>query len=1302
MKIFISHSVKGELEKEEFARNLFEMLLKNKFDPFLDLQLLEAGDLWEDKLSDTVQSCDAAIILFTRKATESSKYILKELNWITGVRRSKGIPIIPLYLDDVTVKDLKTDKFAPFDLDRIQGIKINESPNWISQVLAILKSASESRLSEFIQSTLYFGEKLPYLGDRDELPSLSTVYIEQRLSKYEFQSAANDQFTEPDENTKVQIDQQDDESILQALQLYRNILLEGRPGSGKSTLLKYLALQLTKTWQSGEQRDLLPVYVSATGLAKYSQVFSNALHSEVSSYLPLTALAENFFATPPTNTSHWLVLIDAVDEIADISSRRKIIDKIVQIASLPTSSFRFVVTTRPLKDASYFPKETFEHYYLKSFSFSDVKSFADKWFSGPGEAKNFLYQIQESLLINLARDPLLLTMSAFVLKKNGSRILPRIRADLYQKFLDIFLNKPGWESFREQFLNQWKVVGGNEGENIANTILVHRRELLEHIAEKLYQGSNNTILQLAVLWVKDRGRESINDQYTWLADREDWLNTQLSEILRQSGLVNVLGEKQFFLHTTFQEFLLASCLYHRNKKNFSKILSAFDNWQEVKNSEIILFALGLGSSQNCNVAPVLRQLISSGEDGLLLAGLALAEGITADLKLDEEIIRKLIKLAKKFDFLAREKKPNVAEVLGLIKGRELVSEGLLELARDKKISIGQDWFVYSLARLKRWDELGKIALDQTVKNFVRVSAAGFLGPMQGSIAYGVLKEIIDDKTTDVYDRIDAIEALGRTGATQEAAVLFIYLIKTPEFSNNHYTTARALVGLGALGRTEEAFEGILALLRDPQALSMAGDFTDIFEGLVKWGMVYELLPYLQEISLRGVVTFKIAMWMANQGKREDALKLLSQTLAESQLEHDYLSHAAAFYCTLINNQELIDIIQNEHLNVILRYEALLKLSGLGKRIEDFELSKSKNYIDYANWAKEMRLAWKDTEFGLVTFRNLPLHQKVRNWFQGILKKMRFFFRRGERFFITRRNKKIYHLLTDFKNAKAFPGETALSFIRNQAIHVNNRIGVIQSMVDLGETDLAHESLMFIIPQLRQVIQKEEDSENDSDYWFFCRYSYSISLGLLLKIGGAREVHKLLSNNAIAIDEESFFEFLTEIKLEIAIQFCIELTNGIDIYGKDGPRNSMRIKSLKILAELKAFTELLGLVSSDSAPLWIKVYACRQLKESKAIPELVTIALDMKLDNWIRSEAAEALSNLDQLQFLIDFSKNVGDNVVVRRHAIWALGEKHIGRNDKLLKDFLNIEKDEDLRIAWKDAIVRNQLGEKIFANEHIV
>lgn len=89
--IFISYSKKDIL----YAGKLINALKREGFNPWVDVEGLEAGTSWQFRLQKQINTCDAYILVMSRNAYRS-KWVPDEL----VVAKTKGKPIFPLLLDD--------------------------------------------------------------------------------------------------------------------------------------------------------------------------------------------------------------------------------------------------------------------------------------------------------------------------------------------------------------------------------------------------------------------------------------------------------------------------------------------------------------------------------------------------------------------------------------------------------------------------------------------------------------------------------------------------------------------------------------------------------------------------------------------------------------------------------------------------------------------------------------------------------------------------------------------------------------------------------------------------------------------------------------------------------------------------------------------------------------------------------------------------------------------------------------------------------------------------------------------------
>jgi len=89
--IFISYSKKDVL----YAEKLVNALRREGFNPWVDMEELNAGTHWQVRLQRQIVDCDAYILIMSRNA-QKSRWVPDEL--VTA--KSKGKPIFPLLLDD--------------------------------------------------------------------------------------------------------------------------------------------------------------------------------------------------------------------------------------------------------------------------------------------------------------------------------------------------------------------------------------------------------------------------------------------------------------------------------------------------------------------------------------------------------------------------------------------------------------------------------------------------------------------------------------------------------------------------------------------------------------------------------------------------------------------------------------------------------------------------------------------------------------------------------------------------------------------------------------------------------------------------------------------------------------------------------------------------------------------------------------------------------------------------------------------------------------------------------------------------
>lgn len=140
--------------------------------------------------------------------------------------------------------------------------------------------------------------RLPYKElvrgcNRTSVPPLSSIYVKPTIKR-----PMRDFYLRKgncEDDTAITIDQ--------AVARGKHILLQGEPGSGKTSMVKSLAVTLAESWRSGQQKELIPVYLSAREFAPTTASdgsFGRAVETQIVSFLGkrlVRGLPSNFLWT---------------------------------------------------------------------------------------------------------------------------------------------------------------------------------------------------------------------------------------------------------------------------------------------------------------------------------------------------------------------------------------------------------------------------------------------------------------------------------------------------------------------------------------------------------------------------------------------------------------------------------------------------------------------------------------------------------------------------------------------------------------------------------------------------------------------------------------------------------------------------------------------------------------------------------------------------------------------------------------------------------------------------------------------
>ncbi|MEV1119720.1 hypothetical protein AB0I91_32100 [Actinosynnema sp. NPDC049800] len=401
--------------------------------------------------------------------------------------------------------------------------------------------------------------ELPYRLPGARRPSLATVYVRQDLSTGAEEAHAEASRPTPildGHGRLVEVPRPPTprvavrppaRGVAEALDGDEHLLITGGAGQGKSTLSLRLAADLAAGW-CGEpggvpmSEPVVPLRLTARELAArldlpFSRALADSAQAEYGALLrgPITAdvLGDRVAGR------RWLLLVDALDEVAVAADRDRLASVLAAWAS--GGPYRIVVTTRPVEGAALAPLHRIgaARYELLPFDGEALRSFAHNWFAEEGDetADRFLRQIREAHLDELVRVPLLATIAAIVFARQGDRPLPDNQYELYEAYL--------------AFLRSARTSTG--------PFEPFREDLLEHLGRTRSE-TDTSLVSAARSWVVDHVPPTSLPL--------DWPEV-LTTFLVSVGPLVIRGDDLRFLHHSFAEHLAATSLAREFPERFT-------------------------------------------------------------------------------------------------------------------------------------------------------------------------------------------------------------------------------------------------------------------------------------------------------------------------------------------------------------------------------------------------------------------------------------------------------------------------------------------------------------------------------------------------------------------------------------------------------------------------------------------------------------------------------------------------------------------------------------------------------------
>jgi energy-coupling factor transporter ATP-binding protein EcfA2 len=384
---------------------------------------------------------------------------------------------------------------------------------------------------------------MPFLRNRAPL-SMEEVYVPLKVSETREEIATRASATAPQSHELI--------DAHKAISEHRRLMVIGEPGSGKSVLLKHLA------WSYGQGKlgwlpdqpvvALLELYRLSDRTLDEAQLIQALVEVFDRNQFPNAA---QFVRTTLENGT-LMLLLDGLDEVS--SDIRQSVVQALRDFLRKHHKCRVVITCRTAIYNGEFTDIADRKLEVVEFTDQQIQQFLRAWETDLKQVRKSVRQLMavlrdRPLMLNLARNPLLLTLMAY-LYAEPAFVLPRSRADFYQASTRILLDQREFKGDDDYRFNRYEA---NE-----------KRRVLEHLAlyiqEHRDELSDFRSLPASVV------REQIKQVLLNLDVKVEEAGNILEEISERSGLLMEIdgGDRYLFPHLTLQEYFAATALKEAN------------------------------------------------------------------------------------------------------------------------------------------------------------------------------------------------------------------------------------------------------------------------------------------------------------------------------------------------------------------------------------------------------------------------------------------------------------------------------------------------------------------------------------------------------------------------------------------------------------------------------------------------------------------------------------------------------------------------------------------------------------------
>ncbi|MEO0771508.1 MAG: NACHT domain-containing protein, partial [Cyanobacteria bacterium J06649_4] len=306
-------------------------------------------------------------------------------------------------------------------------------------------------------------------------------------------------------------------------------------------------------------------------------------------------------------TGKVLILLDGLDEVADLTQRYKVVDKIEAFLN-QCGECRTIITSRPAGyKRDFFRTDEFPHYELQPFDDEKIDTFIEHWYNSLFELESERERRKSSLrkafgsqsrIKQLARNPLLLTIIALIHRYQAQ--LPKERFKLYDKAVETLLTT--WDSNKE--LSNHEILEYLELDDL--------RRLMERLAYWIHcqGGTGDTeggtlidreeLISQLTLYIREMKRV---ERHEAKAEAKRFLELIVRD---RAGLLSLQGQDRYaFVHKTFQEYLTAMEIRDQQEDGFEVVIEHVEQYLHNAHWEEVLLLL-IAQQKRKNPAKILR------------------------------------------------------------------------------------------------------------------------------------------------------------------------------------------------------------------------------------------------------------------------------------------------------------------------------------------------------------------------------------------------------------------------------------------------------------------------------------------------------------------------------------------------------------------------------------------------------------------------------------------------------------------------------------------------------------------------